>query len=134
MAISCSTRSAASTNDIAIAAAEQGTPEGFVVAANAQSSGRGRLGRSWASPPGAGLYVSAILRPAPQVLPLITIAAGVAVADGIEAATGLRPCVKWPNDVYAGSRKLAGILAEAGSSAAGEHVVVGVYGSVQSAV
>ena len=115
----------ASTNDIAIAAAEQGAPEGFVVAANAQSSGRGRLGRSWASPPGAGLYVSAILRPAPQVLPLITIAAGVAVADGIEAATGLRPCVKWPNDVYAGSRKLAGILAEAGSSAAGEHVVVG---------
>ena len=115
----------ASTNDIAIAAAGQGAPEGFVVAANAQSSGRGRLGRSWASPPGAGLYVSAVLRPAPQVLPLITIAAGVAVADGIEAATGLRPGVKWPNDVYAGSRKLAGILAEAGSSAAGEHVVVG---------
>src|SRR5258705_6477843 len=115
----------ASTNDVAMAAADGGAPEGFVVAANAQSAGRGRRGRTWASPPGAGLYVSAILRPPPQVLPLITIAAGVAVADGIEAATGLRPCVKWPNDVYAGSGKLAGILAEAGWSAAGEYVVVG---------
>jgi len=115
----------ASTNDVAMAAADGGAPEGFVVAANAQSAGRGRRGRSWASPPGAGLYVSAILRPPPQVLPLITIAAGVAVAEGIEAATGLSPCVKWPNDVYAGSRKLAGILAETGSSAAGDHVVVG---------
>ncbi|HEY3162542.1 MAG TPA: biotin--[acetyl-CoA-carboxylase] ligase [Vicinamibacterales bacterium] len=114
-----------STNDVAIAAADGGSAEGVVVAADAQSSGRGRLGRSWASPPGAGVYVSAILRPPPHVLPLITIAAGVAVADGIEAATGLSPGVKWPNDVYVGSRKLAGILAEAGSSGAGEHVIVG---------
>src|SRR3954464_7378956 len=73
----------ASTNDLALAAAAQGVPEGFVVAANARSSGRGRLGRSWASPAGAGLYVSAVLRPSAHVLPLITIAAGVAVADGI---------------------------------------------------
>jgi len=115
----------ASTNDVAMAAADGGAPEGSVVAANAQSAGRGRRGRSWASPPGAGLYVSAILRPPQHVLPLITIAAGVALAEGIEAATGLGPCVKWPNDVYAGSRKLAGILAEHGSSAAGDHVVVG---------
>jgi BirA family biotin operon repressor/biotin-[acetyl-CoA-carboxylase] ligase len=115
----------ASTNDVAIAAADGGAPEGVVIAANAQSSGRGRLGRSWESPPGAGLYVSVILRPPRHVLPLVTIAAGVAVAEGIEAASGLSPGVKWPNDVYVGSRKLAGILAEAGSSAAGEHVVVG---------
>ena len=114
-----------STNDVAIAAADAGAPEGLVVAANAQSSGRGRLGRSWASPPDGGLYVSVILRPLPHALPLMTIAAGVAVAEGVEAASGLSPCVKWPNDVYAGSRKLAGILAEAGSSAAGGHVVVG---------
>ena len=122
-----------STNDLAIAAAETGAPEGLVVAANAQSSGRGRLGRTWASPPGAGLYVSAILRPPPHALPLITIAAGVALADGIEAATGLSPCVKWPNDVYAGSRKLAGILAEAGSSGAGDHVIVGFGVNVRTA-
>ena len=122
-----------STNDIAIADAAAGAPEGAVVAANAQSSGRGRLGRSWASPPGAGLYVSVILRPRREALSLLTIAAGVAVADGIEAATGLGTRVKWPNDVYLGARKLAGILAEAGSSAAGEHVVVGFGINVQLA-
>lgn len=122
-----------STNDIATAAATRGAPEGVVVVANAQSSGRGRLGRSWASPPGAGLYVSVVLHPPRETLPLVTIAAGVAVADGIEAATGLGTSVKWPNDVYAGARKLAGILAEAGSSATGEHVVVGFGINVQSA-
>src|SRR5258705_3052810 len=104
----------ASTNDVAMAAADGGAPEGFVVAANAQSAGRGRRGRSWASPPGAGLYVSAILRPPPQVLQLITISAGVALAEGIEAAAGVSPCVKWPNDVYGGSRKPSGSPAENG--------------------
>lgn len=114
-----------STNDIAMAEATRGAPEGFVVAANAQSSGRGRLGRSWASPPGAGLYVSLVLHPPHDALSLVTIAAGVAVAEGIEAATGLVTSVKWPNDVYVGARKLAGILAEGGATASGEHVVVG---------
>ena len=122
-----------STNDVAIAAATSGAPEGCVVAANAQSSGRGRLGRSWASPPGAGLYVSVVLRPPREALSLVTIAAGVAVAEGIEAATGLQTSLKWPNDVYAGARKLAGILAEAGSSEAREHVVVGFGINVRSA-
>lgn len=115
-----------STNDVAALMAEHGAAEGSIVAANAQTSGRGRLGRSWASPPGAGLYVSAILRPAADVVPLITIAAGVAVADGVHAASGLRPRVKWPNDVYVRGRKLAGILAEAGSSGDGvPHVILG---------
>ena len=123
-----------STNDMAMTAAAGGAPEGFVVAANAQSSGRGRLGRRWASPPGAGLYVSVVLHPPRQVLSLLTIAAGVAVAEGIEAATGLGTAVKWPNDVYVGSRKLAGILAEAGSSATGDHVVVGFGVNVCPAV
>lgn len=118
--------SVASTNDVAALMAEHGAAEGCVVAANAQTSGRGRLGRSWASPPGAGLYVSAILRPARDVVPLISIAAGVAVADGVQAASGLRPRVKWPNDVYVGPRKLAGILAEAGGSASAvQHVILG---------
>ena len=108
--------------------AERGADEGCVIVANAQSAGRGRHGRSWASPPGAGLYVSVVLRPGERAVPLLTIAAGVAVAEGIQAATGLAPDVKWPNDVYAHGRKVAGILAEAGSShAAGtiQHVVVG---------
>jgi BirA family biotin operon repressor/biotin-[acetyl-CoA-carboxylase] ligase len=117
--------SVGSTNDLAMSAASKGARDGMVIAANAQSSGRGRLGRSWASPPGAGLYVSAVLRPPRETLSLITIAAGVAVADGIEAASGLRAGVKWPNDVYVSGRKLAGILAEAGSSAHGDHVVLG---------
>jgi len=117
-----------STNDLAAAMAERGTPEGRVVVANAQSAGRGRHGRSWASPPGAGLYVSTVLRPPSHALPLLTIAAGIAVAEAIQAATGLATDVKWPNDVYAHGRKVAGILAEASSSsdaAAIQHVVVG---------
>jgi BirA family biotin operon repressor/biotin-[acetyl-CoA-carboxylase] ligase len=115
-----------STNDVATTAAEAGAPEGFVVAANAQSTGRGRVGRSWSSPPGAGLYVSVVLRPQGSALQLLTIAAGLAIAEGVHAASGVDTCVKWPNDVYVGSRKLAGILAEAGSSAgAVDHVVLG---------
>jgi len=113
-----------STNDRAHMAARLFAPEGAVIGADAQTAGRGRLGRRWASPPGAGLYVSVILRPqAPAAL--ITIAAGVAIADGIETATGLPVSLKWPNDVYAGPRKLAGILAEAGSHGAEEYVVLG---------
>jgi BirA family biotin operon repressor/biotin-[acetyl-CoA-carboxylase] ligase len=119
---------ASSTNDLAAAMAERNAPEGRVVVANAQSAGRGRHGRSWISPAGAGLYVSAVLRPAGQALQLLTIAAGVAVAEGIQSATGLAADVKWPNDVHAHGRKVAGILAEASSSniaGAIHHVVVG---------
>ena len=115
-----------STNDLAAAAAEAGASEGLVVVANTQSLGRGRMGRSWSSPPGAGLYVSVVLRPGGSALRLLTIAAGVAIAEGVHAASGLQTCLKWPNDVYVGSRKLAGILAEGGSSAgAVDHVVLG---------
>ena len=115
-----------STNDVAATLADRGEPEGTVVIADAQSAGRGRHGRTWASPPGAGLYMSIVMRPAAHAVSLLTIAAGVALADGIQAATGLHPQLKWPNDVYIGGRKLAGILAEAGTSKAGvQHVVLG---------
>lgn len=115
-----------STNDVAAALAERGALEGTVVAADAQSAGRGRHGRTWASPPGAGLYVSTVFRPAPDVAPLLTLAAGVALAEGIQAASGLELALKWPNDVYVGPRKLAGILAEAGASVQGDqHVILG---------
>jgi BirA family biotin operon repressor/biotin-[acetyl-CoA-carboxylase] ligase len=115
-----------STNDVAAALAERGQPEGTVVIADAQSAGRGRHGRTWESPAGAGLYMSAITRPAPPAIGLLTIAAGVAMAEGIQAATGLTPRLKWPNDLYMDGRKLAGILAEAGTSANGvQHVVLG---------
>ena len=114
-----------STNDLAAVLAEGGAHEGCVVVANAQSGGRGRQGRTWVSPPGAGLYVSTVLRPAEHAWPLLTIAAGVAVADGIHAATGLAPDLKWPNDVFVGGRKVAGVLAEASSSVAGADLQVG---------
>lgn len=119
-----------STNDRALAWAEDGADEGALVLADAQSAGRGRLGRSWASPAGAGIYMSLVLRPAAHAMPLLTMAAGVGVSEGIAAATGLQTHVKWPNDVCVAGRpprKLAGLLAEAGSSAERVlHVVLGI--------
>jgi len=102
-----------STNDVAAA-----LPVGSVVVADQQTAGRGRRGHTWFSPPRAGLYVSVVLAPAaarvdpPRATMLLTLAAGVAIAEGIEAASGLATALKWPNDVVAGGRKLAGILAE----------------------
>jgi BirA family biotin operon repressor/biotin-[acetyl-CoA-carboxylase] ligase len=103
-----------STNDLAAAVGEHGGGEGIVIVADMQTAGRGRLGRSWSSPPGAGLYVSTVLRPNQQVASVVTLAAGVALVEGIAAATGLHAVLKWPNDVMVidGPRKLAGILAE----------------------
>ena len=104
-----------STMDLALALARDGADHGVVVIADEQTSGRGRRGTHWASPPGAGLYFSFIARPSADPgdgLPLITLAAGVGVREGIVAATGLSPDLKWPNDLIVGKRKLAGILAE----------------------
>jgi BirA family transcriptional regulator, biotin operon repressor / biotin---[acetyl-CoA-carboxylase] ligase len=122
-----------STNDVAASYAERGAPEGTTVLAARQTSGRGRLGRSWYSPPGAGLYFSVVIRAA-RAAPYLTLAGGVAVAEGVRAATGLPLEIKWPNDVVTPEaigpsrrRKLAGVLAEASSSADGlQHVVLGI--------
>ncbi len=108
--------------------------EGLVVVADEQTAGRGRRGHTWFSPPGSGLYVSVVLAPATamtdpaRATTLLTLAAGVALAEGIEQATGLRVDLKWPNDLQVSRRKLGGILAE--SSGAGDRsdtVIVG-YG------
>jgi BirA family transcriptional regulator, biotin operon repressor / biotin---[acetyl-CoA-carboxylase] ligase len=117
-----------STNDVALHRVTSADSEYRVVVADAQTSGRGRRGRTWFSPPGAGLYVSTILAPArardgERAVRLTTIAAGVALVEGVAQATGLVPALKWPNDLYVGRRKLAGILAEG----AGGAVVLG-YG------
>jgi BirA family biotin operon repressor/biotin-[acetyl-CoA-carboxylase] ligase len=130
-----------STNDVAERLAGEGAPEGTTVVALAQSAGRGRLGRQWFSPPGAGLYVSVICRER-AAAPLLTLAGGVAVAEGIRAATGLPVHIKWPNDIVTadglsrpGRRKLAGILAEASTGAAGlQHVVLGFGINLRPAV
>ena len=113
-----------STNADLLAAARAGAAEGLVLAAEAQSAGRGRLGRSWLSPPGAALTFSVLLRPRgvpPARLGWLPLLAGVSVAAALAAAAGLGARLKWPNDVLAGQAKLAGVLAEAGGGA----VVVG---------
>jgi BirA family biotin operon repressor/biotin-[acetyl-CoA-carboxylase] ligase len=120
-----------STNDLALALAGDGEPEGTVVLADLQRAGRGRRGRAWFSPPGAGLYASAILRPAapPEGLPLVTIAAGVAAARAVRSVAALPVELKWPNDVVIGRpwRKLGGVLCEAAGSGSGiDAVVVGI--------
>jgi BirA family biotin operon repressor/biotin-[acetyl-CoA-carboxylase] ligase len=128
-----------STNDLAAALAERGAPEGATVVASAQTAGRGRFGRQWFSPAGAGLYVSVVCRNA-AAAPLLTLAGGVAVADGVRTATGLPVQIKWPNDVIVESgtparrRKLAGILAEASTGADGlQHVILGFGINLRSA-
>jgi BirA family biotin operon repressor/biotin-[acetyl-CoA-carboxylase] ligase len=127
-----------STNDVALERADAGAAEGTTIVADAQTRGRGRLGREWSSPPGAGVYASVILRPQTPAS-VLTLAAGVAVAEGIEASTGLRPWLKWPNDIcMPGSagpgRKLGGILTEGGSSVGGlVYAVVGVGINVRRA-
>jgi BirA family biotin operon repressor/biotin-[acetyl-CoA-carboxylase] ligase len=108
------------------------SPEGLVVIADEQTSGRGRRGHSWFSPPGSGLYVSVVLAPATAIDPmravtLLTLAAGVALAEGIEQASGLRVDLKWPNDLLVSGRKLGGILAESSGTGDRATVVVG-YG------
>ena len=124
-----------STMDAASALAHDGARHGVVIVADEQTAGRGRRGTMWHSPPGAGLYFSFIARPGgTRDTPLITLAAGVAVREGIQQATGLTPDLKWPNDVMVGTRKLAGILAEGMSIGSPDQaVIVGVGVNLQPA-
>ncbi len=116
--------------DLAAQAARDGASEGLVICADEQTVGRGRRGRSWSSPAGAGLYLSIILRPAhdaagdPRALTLTTLAAGVAVREAILRAAGVDAELKWPNDIMIGGRKLAGILAEAHDIGTVEQAVI----------
>lgn len=128
--------SAPSTMDLASELAARGARHGVVVGADEQTAGRGRRGRDWQSPAGAGLYFSMVARPSLGVasLPLLTLAAGVGVREGIRAATGLAPDLKWPNDLMIGPRKLAGILSEGVSLGTREQaVIIGVGVNVQPA-
>ena len=107
-----------STNDTARELARRGADHGAVVTADGQTQGRGTKGRSWHSPAGLGLYASFILRPVDSVetrrsLPLLPLAAGLAVADAVWAVAGIEARIRWPNDVILGRKKLAGVLAEA---------------------
>ena len=103
-----------STNDRAKALAEAGAPHGTVVIAGHQTKGRGRMGRSFRSPEGMGIYLSVILRPdcKPRELMHLTCAVAVAMCEAVETVSGLRPGIKWINDLVAQNRKLGGILTE----------------------
>ena len=117
-----------STNRVAMEMAENGAKHGTVVVADAQTDGRGRMGRRWVSPSGKNLYVSLLLRPSVPAVdaPRLALVAGVALADAVEAV-GVPVSLKWPNDLYCGGRKAAGILAEMASDTDGvRHVVIGV--------
>ena len=103
-----------STNDVVEKLARDGVAEGVVVFAEAQSKGRGRLGRQWLSPAGKGLWFSILLRPdlRPQEATQLTVATATAVARAIQQQTGVTPEIKWPNDLMIGSKKVCGILTE----------------------
>ncbi|HEY3489678.1 MAG TPA: biotin--[acetyl-CoA-carboxylase] ligase [Candidatus Deferrimicrobiaceae bacterium] len=118
-----------STNARAMELAEKGAPHATIVCADAQTSGRGRLGRKWESPPGINLYLTVILRPPiePYRAPQLTLMTAIALAQAVEETTGLACALKWPNDLYIGGRKAAGILAEmAADPDRLRHVAVGI--------
>src|SRR5438132_5976982 len=99
------------------------TSEGAVAVCDEQTSGRGRLGRSWQAPPGTAILCSILLRPpAGRRTPELSLVGGMATADAVEQALGLAAQIKWPNDVMVNRRKVAGVLAEARDGA----VVLGI--------
>ena len=118
----------ASTNDRAMELLEEGFPEGTLVLAEEQGRGRGRRGRSWSSPPRLGIYASVLFRPeaGASFLPMISFAASLGVARALEAETGRKAEIKWPNDLLIGGRKVAGFLAEARGGEEKPAVVVGL--------
>lgn len=119
-----------STNTLAKSMAVQGAPQGTILLADHQTGGRGRRGRSFHSPAGTGIYMSVILRPncPPRELMHLTCAAAVAACGAVENATGIRPGIKWTNDLVYGKRKLAGILTELGFAPDGtvSYAIVGI--------
>ena len=118
-----------STNTQAKRLAREGAPHGTVLIAGKQTGGRGRMGRTFQSPAGAGVYLSVILRPncAPGQLMHLTSAAGAAMVDAVEAVSGVRPQIKWINDLVIGTKKLGGILTEMSvDKGMVEYAVVGI--------
>jgi len=124
-----------STNDVAFDSARQADADGMVVLAEFQRRGRGRLGRQWISAPGENILLSALRIDAGGKWPheAVTIAAGLAVAEGIEDACGLAGQLEWPNDVMLEAKKLAGILVEVRTVGQARAVVIGAGINANSA-
>ena len=118
-----------STNTHAMAEGEAGTPDGAVYFADEQTAGRGRGARGWSSPPGSGLYVSVLLRPAiaPADVLWLSLAAGLAVRHAVQQVTSLECDLRWPNDLLFGGRKFCGILTELNAEVTRvRHLVIGI--------
>lgn len=118
-----------STNDEAKRQAESGAPHGTLVAAEVQSCGKGRRGRSWESPKGSGVWMSLLLRPKfePCHASMLTLVAAMAVEDAVRNLTGICAGIKWPNDIVVNGRKLCGILTEMSTDADEiQYVIVGI--------
>ena len=120
-----------STNTQAKILAKAGAPHGTVLIAGTQTGGRGRMGRSFACKPGMGVYMSILLRPKcpGETLMHLTCAAGIAGSQAVEKVCGVKPQIKWPNDLLLGGKKLGGILTELGfDSATGlvDYAIIGI--------
>jgi BirA family biotin operon repressor/biotin-[acetyl-CoA-carboxylase] ligase len=117
-----------STNLEVARRAQEGAAEGLCIVAAEQTAGRGRLGREWLSPRGAGIYCSTLLRPQfeQKLWPLITLMSAVVVNEALLEACGLETDIKWPNDILYEEKKLCGILAEIVETPGGRAVVVGI--------
>ncbi|WP_052218623.1 biotin--[acetyl-CoA-carboxylase] ligase [Thermincola ferriacetica] len=118
-----------STNDKGKELAANGAPEGLVIVAEEQTTGRGRLGRTWSSPKGRGIWMSVILRPEinPMDAPKLTLLTAVALARTFDSYPGIQPGIKWPNDVFIKGKKIAGVLTEMNAELERiNYVVVGI--------
>ena len=117
------------TMRVAHECARDGCAEGTIVTADLQTAGRGRLGRTWISEPGLGLYLSVVLRPKcrPDAAPILTLVAGLAVKEALEEVTDLSCDIRWPNDILIRERKCCGILVEMETNRSRvDYVVVGI--------
>ena len=124
-----------STNLVAKKLAQEGAKEGTLVITDYQTKGRGRLERSWWSPPGENLLFSLIFRPPFEVTHTfrLTLISSLAVAEAIRQETGLETLIKWPNDIYLKGKKVSGILSELGvKDNQLQYVVVGIGINVNS--
>ncbi|HYM16529.1 MAG TPA: biotin--[acetyl-CoA-carboxylase] ligase [Dehalococcoidia bacterium] len=104
--------SVGSTMDVARDSARRGAPAGTLVVADEQTAGRGRLGRSWVTPPGSNLASTLVLRPRASLLREVAMMAPLAICHAVQDMAGIRPAIKWPNDVIIGEKKVAGVLIE----------------------
>lgn len=126
--VNCVLPQADSTNTVLRQLARQGVPHGSLCIADMQTAGKGRLGRSWHSPAGQGLWLSVLVRPIlrPEDAPLITLCAAMAMARAVQEVSGLPARIKWPNDLVCHGKKICGILLEISATTDGiTHVIIG---------